>query len=235
MARAAINFFWVLHSNSQICPTDSPFVAKFFKGLSSDKKILKPVQKAYPVNYDELQQLFFAISQGVSFPFLSFVKQRFIAILILAFSSFARFEELQFLQVANISMIDSDFSIEFLKGKTYREKRFGVIPSLPQKDFNPSHIFGIYLDRVALLHSEGNCTSDFLFPNIRLVKNKVFTLNSPVSYDNILKMLKREASLAHLPFSNFKLGLHSMRRGPVTQSVNSGTDPFIVKKLMRVK
>ena len=26
MARAAINFFWVLHSNSQICPTDSPFV-----------------------------------------------------------------------------------------------------------------------------------------------------------------------------------------------------------------
>ena len=48
-------------------------------------------------------------------------------------------------------------------------------------------------------------------------------------------MLKREASLAHLSFSNFKLGLHSMRRGPVTQSVNSGTDPFIVKKLMRVK
>ena len=26
-----------------------------------------------------------------------------------------------------------------------------------------------------------------------------------------------------------------MRRGPVTQSVNSGTDPFIVKKLMRLK
>ena len=50
MAIAAINFFWVLHSNSQICPTDSPFVAKFFKGLSSDKKVLKPVQKAYPVN-----------------------------------------------------------------------------------------------------------------------------------------------------------------------------------------
>ena len=106
---------------------------------------------------------------------------------------------------------------------------------MPQKDFNPSHIFGIYLDRVALLHSEGSCTRVFLFPNIRLVKSKVFTLNSPVSYDNILKMLKREASLAHLSFSNFKLGLHSMRRGPVTQSVNSGTDPFIVKKLMRVK
>ena len=26
-----------------------------------------------------------------------------------------------------------------------------------------------------------------------------------------------------------------MRRGPVTHSVNSGADPFIVKKLMRVK
>ena len=97
-------------------------------------------------------------------------------------------------------MIDVNFSIEFVKGKTYREKRFGVIPSLPQKDFNPSNIFGIYLDRVALLHSESNCASDFLFPNIRLVKGKVFTRNSPVSYDDILKMVKREAFLAHIFF-----------------------------------
>ena len=51
----------------------------------------------------------------------------------------------------------------------------------------------------------------------------------------MLKMLRREASLAHLPFSNFKLGMHSFRRGPVTQSVNSGADPFIIKKLMRVQ
>ena len=82
--------------------------------------------------------------------------------------------------------------------------------------------------------------------------------------------------MAHLPFSNFKLGLHSLRRGPVTnsiksgflsinrqkfgtfesqvviaqwlkwryyrqlvplvtKSINAGTEPFLVKKLMRVK
>ena len=235
MARAAINFYWILHCNSSSCPTDSPFVSKFFKGLTTDKKLLKPVQKAYPVNYDELQQLFFSISGGISFPLLSFIKQRFIALLILAFSSFARFEETQFLKVANIVMVDSDFSIQFEKGKSYRESRYGVIPSFPFKDFDPAHIFGIYLDRVALLHSEGNCSNDFLFPNIRAVRNKVFPLNTPVSYSNTLKTLKREASLAHLPFSSFKLGLHSLRRGPVTHSVNSGADPFIVKKLMRVK
>ena len=104
-----------------------------------------------------------------------------------------------------------------------------------QKDFNPSNIFSIYFDKVAFLQSQSNCASNFLFPNIRVVKGKIFTLNSPITYDNMLKMLKREASLAHLPFSNFKLGLHSFRRGPVTQSVNSGTDPFLVKKLMRVQ
>ena len=71
MARASINYYWVLNGNSRVCPTDSDFVVKFFKGLAFDKKDVKPVVKAYSVNYNELEQLFFAVSQGVSFPLLS--------------------------------------------------------------------------------------------------------------------------------------------------------------------
>ena len=81
------------------------------------KKVVKPVEKTYPVTYDELEQLFFAISQGVSFPLLCFIKQRFIAMLILAYSSFIRFEELQFLKIEDVSMIDEKFSIRVFKGK----------------------------------------------------------------------------------------------------------------------
>ena len=73
--------------------------------------------------------------------------------IILAFSSFEKFN---FLRVENLTMIDNDFSVSFLKGKTYRELRYGVIPSIPSKDFDPANIFSIYLDKVALLHAEGN-------------------------------------------------------------------------------
>ena len=103
------------------------------------------------------------------------------------------------------------------------------------KDFNPSVIFTIYLEIVAKLHSEGNNSKDFLFPNVRVLKGRLFTLNTPLTYNTMLKYLKREVSLAQLDFSSFKVGLHSLRRGPVTQSVNSGSDPFLVQKLMRVK
>ena len=234
MARAAIKFFWEINSELP-CPTDTPFVVKFFKGLQTDKKLKNPVRKAYPINYNELEQLFFSVSQGVEYSSLSFIKQRFIAVLILAFSSFSRFEELQNLRVCDLNMVAQDFSVCFRKGKTYRESRFGVIPFIQGRDFNPSVIFTIYLEIVAKLHSEGNNSKDFLFPNVRVLKGRLFTLNTPLTYNTMLKYLKREVSLAQLDFSSFKVGLHSLRRGPVTQSVNSGSDPFLVQKLMRVK
>ena len=235
MARASIKFYWSLSAVANICPTESEFVGKFYKGLALDKRNFKPVVKAYPLNYTELEQLFYAVSQGNSFQKLNFVKQRFISLLILAYSSFARFEELQFLKIEDISLIGNDFSVKFYKGKTYKERRLGVVPCVLEKDFNPAFIFGLYYDHVAMLQANSSCSSNYLFPNVRVLKNKTITLNTPISYDNMLKMLKREASLAHLPFSNFKLGMHSLRRGPVTVAVNSGANPLIVKKLMRVQ
>ena len=81
----------------------------------------------------------------------------------------------------------------------------------------------------------GSSNSSRKMHDTDLVKGKEFPQNAPCSYDNLLKTLKKEASLAHLPFSKFKLGLHSLRRGPVTKSINAGADQFMVKKLMRVK
>ena len=132
------------------------------------------MKKAYPISYLELEQLFVSICKGQKCQNLSFIKQRFISMLILAFSSFTRFEEIHFLKIEQIVLIDSDFSVHFLKGKTYRESRYGVIPFIAKKDFNPAEIFGIYYERVAKLHAERNSTVDFLFPNIRVVKGNEF-------------------------------------------------------------
>ena len=60
--------------------------------------------------------------------------------------------------------------------------------------------------------------------------------DTPVTYNAILKKLKMEASMAHLSCIDLKqkLGLHSLRRGPVTKTVNADTADFNVQKMMRV-
>ena len=70
-----------------------------------------------------------------------------------------------------------------------------------------------------------------------VLKKGVVTLcDRPVAYNYFLKLLKTEASLAHLSCVNLKekLGLHSLRRGPVTKAVNAGTSDYRVQKMMHV-
>ena len=88
---------------------------------------------------------------------------RFICMLILSYSSFTIFEELQGLLVGQLHLVDNDFSVQFFKGKTYLESRFGVIPNIPSRDFNPAGVFIHYLETVALMHATQNTTRDFLF------------------------------------------------------------------------
>ena len=77
----------------KVSPTESDFITKFMKGLACHKKQFNPVKKAYPISYTELMQLFYSVCQGRKFTDLSFIKQQFICMLILSFSSFTRFEK----------------------------------------------------------------------------------------------------------------------------------------------
>ena len=106
LARAAIHYFWILNSSGKISPTESEFMSKFMKGLACHKKKFNPVKKAYPISYTELEQLFYGVCQGRKFADLSFDKQHFICMLILSFSSFTRFEEIQLLLVGQLFMVD---------------------------------------------------------------------------------------------------------------------------------
>ena len=156
--------------------------------------------------------------------------------LILSYSSFTRFEEIQGLLVEQLVLVNDDYSVHFKKGKKYLESRYGVIPNLPNRDFNPAGIFMTYLEVVASLHASQNTSHDYLFPNCTTKKHVVLLKDTPVKYDAFLRKLKQEASLAHLSCSELKLklGLHSLRRGPVTEAVNAGTSDLHVQKMMRV-
>ena len=103
---------------------DSEFVQFFFNWLNSEKNILNPPIKAYPLSYLELEQLFIGVCGKGIFINQPFVKQRFIAMLILSYSSFTRFEEIQGLLLEQFFLINDDFSVHFKKGKKYRESCF---------------------------------------------------------------------------------------------------------------
>ena len=86
------------------------------------------------------------------------------------------------------------------------------------------------------MHATQNTDRDFFPPNVILKKGVVTLCDIPVAYNAFLTKLKMEVSMAHLSCVDLKqkLGLHSLRRGPVTKAVNAGTADFNVKKMMRV-
>ena len=146
--------------------------------------------------------------------------------LILSYSSFTRFEEIKPL------LVDQVYLVTFRKGKRYLESRLGVIPNLPELDFNPAAIFMEYREIVASLHASSNSFVDYLFPNSTTKKKATVLKNETVKYDSFLRTLKKEASIAHLSFIELqhRLGAHSLRRGPVTVAVNAGTSDLHVQK-----
>ena len=55
------------------------------KGLNFRKEKFKPIVKAYPLSYSELEQLFFGVCLGGNF-IKPFIKMRFICMLILSYT-----------------------------------------------------------------------------------------------------------------------------------------------------
>ena len=72
----------------------------------------------------------------------------------------------------------------------YGESHIGVVYILPGLAFNPSRVFSLYLDRVALLHANSDTPSDLLFPACRYSGRVEHSRDKPVSYNVVLKQFK---------------------------------------------
>ena len=152
------------------------------------------------------------------------------------YCAFARFEEVKELKVPQLDLDGEDVVITFSKGKTYQfgEARQSVMPgiSTEAEAVTPVGVLKGYVDRLKLI--EGN-KSLWLFPGLRMVKGELVSLNKPASYDAVAKDFKKVVKEAGLVASNGgEFGLHSMRRGAVTEAVNAGADEHSVMKQMRV-
>ena len=233
-ARSAITFFWKINSDSS-CPCENKFVTLFVKGLQ--RKFKKTTRKSYPISYKELSFIFSKIVGDSKIENLSFVNLRFITMLLTLYSSFSRFEEIINLKLDDISREEAGFILTFRKGKSYQfgESHIGIVSNLPNLAFNPSRIFSIYLDRVALLHSQSDHSGNLLFPVCKVVKSVETSLPKPISYNVIKKQFTVAVTESNINVGFNKIGLHCMRRGSVTSAVRAGADHDVVMKAMRVK
>ena len=115
-SRSMISFYWKLNS-SQPCPTESPFVSMFIKGLC--KRFQKAPNKSYPISYEEITKIFDKVVGDSPLDSLPLVTLRFLAFIVTSYASFARYEEVVDLKIANVVREDHGFVLTFTKGKTY--------------------------------------------------------------------------------------------------------------------
>ena len=139
-ARSAIAFHLKLVSDSP-CPTESPFVTSFVKGLQRKFKTIP--RTAFAISYSELSVIFSNIVGDSDIENLSFVNLRFITFILTLYSSFPRYEELCNLTLSDVEQEESVFVLNFLQGKSYQfgESNIGVVSDLPNLTFNPAKVF----------------------------------------------------------------------------------------------
>ena len=173
------------------------------------------LKKAFPISFSYLCEIFKQTLGDSTLETLSFIKLRFITFILTLYSSFGRYEEVSILKLSDVQKEGSGFILRFLKGKSYQfgESHLGVVSNLPGLMFNPSRVFSLYLDKVALLHSNSDSSSDLLFPSCKYSGKVQHTLDKPVSYNVLLKQFKLSVVEAKIEVGLSKVGLHCMRRG----------------------
>ena len=228
-ARAALRHFHNLKFPNTKSPTDGVHVSMALKGIK--RRFQKPTQKKKPLAVSDFSKLLISCINGKKLCELKLVDLRFAAQISVLFCAFARYEESAALKVEDLVEEDGDFIVNFPKGKQYQhgESREGVILNQPNLKVNPVEVLKVYLDRLKSF-SNASC----LFPALRCHGKKIVLLEECASYDCVLRQFKHHARLANISGSPDDYGLHSFRRGAVTNSVNNGCDEHTVQKQMRV-
>ena len=210
LAKNSIKYHLKLLYPFRKCATDTWFVSSILK--SAKKKFGKPVRKAKPIDSSIVHRLISIWRDSGSF------KDERSAVFILSqFLLFARYEETAKLKKKNVTLLESgDLEILFEQAKNFNvwNAKTSCIAKGSSDTFDPVQIIQSYISK---LDSE----SEWLFPNFRKGKaDRIVFLDTPVSYDNMLKLLREGLEKLDLPSQDYTL--HSPRVGAVSEAVNSG-------------
>ena len=215
---------WAHDMNGRIDPTNNAFVKNL---VESAKRHAKPVRRRKePVTKEMLISLCgkFKDSNGL-------MTIRDLTMILLAFSSFLRFDELSQLRCKDIIVKEDHLCIKIGKSKTdqYRDGD-EILVSKGSSEACPYLMFLRYAQAASLDLS----TDMYLFRPLYRSKKKCVLVkqNKPISYTTarecFLRKLKAVAPGLHL-------GLHSLRAGGATAAANSGVSDRCWKRHGRWK
>lgn len=212
LAKHGIKYFLKLKFPFTKCGTDTYYTRRICKAICS--KFAKPVKKATALSSLKIKQLVeHLLSSG------TFKDERSACFFLTQCILFGRFEEIANIKLSNVNPLpsgDISFTIEKAKNFNLNDARTSLM-SKGQGNFDPTTIFLQYFRKVASLKSE------WLFPNFSKGRNNsIVVKKGPVSYSNMLKLL-REA-LDNIGLDGKKFSLHSIRIGAVSEAANKNVD-----------
>ncbi|XP_061185795.1 integrase/recombinase xerD homolog [Saccostrea echinata] len=211
-----------------LCGLDDPTENSFVKSLQESAKRLaaKPVRRKDPIDNDMLQSLCSLHKDTDDVLIL-----RNLAMILLGFAGFLRFDEISSLKCSNI-LVGDDYLKLFIEKSKNDQLREGnevliakdVICACPYNMF----LRYVYAANINLL------SSDFIFKPVFRSKGvaKLINKNKPISYtaakENIVSMLKSVAP-------NLNIGIHSLRSGGASVAANSNVDERCIQRHGRWK
>ena len=181
---------------------------------SVKKKFGRPVKKAATLSSDIIRKFVENLLGSGEFK-----DERTAVFILTQFVLFGRYEEVSKLKKKNITLLPSgDYQVLVEEAKNFNcwDARKSYIAKGSEDDgFDPAAILSSYIDKI------GGSGSEWLFPNFRKGKGgSVVFLDKPVSYDNMLKLLRE--GLDRIGVDGKSFTLHSVRTGALSEAANSG-------------
>ena len=207
-AKNAIAFFHRLELPLVKDPMDHVIVKRILK--SASKKWSKPVKKAAPLTSAEVSRLAIIPLEG------SFKDLRTAAMVLLQFSLMARYGDIQFILVKDVMLLPSgDLEVRVSIAKNYKvfEAKSSFIACNPLGRVDSVGVICRYLE------ARSGQPKDYLFTNLRKVKNGFLCLDTTVTSDNAVKCLREGLTRSGSPGEKFTL--HSLKTGSVWEARNS--------------
>ena len=230
-AKAAIRHNFLLWRPNKANPADSSEVELTLRGLK--RRFFKPVTKKTPLTASEFGLMLDTATQGGDFEGVRLSQLRLAAQIAVMYLTFSRYEEAAALTMKQVHKQGHNLVIQFEKGKTYQygESRTAVMAGQPDKVLNPVRVVLAYMKRLS--KTPGN-SGGLLFPAVSVSAQGDRALNKAASYNAVLRQFKELVVEAGVATDPAAYGLHSMRRGGVTEAINAGASDHIVMKQMRV-
>ena len=217
LAKSALKYHLKLRAPFRKCAVNSYFISRISRTIS--RKFAKPVSKAKPLTSSIVKTLVVnLLSSG------SFKDFRTAAFILAQFVLFARYEEVSKLKRGNVRQLpsgDLEFKFEEAKNYSVSSAQCSLVAKNHVGEFDPAAILAKYWKTVS--------SGDWLFPNFSLGKGgKIIFKDTPVSYQNMLKLMR--SALSQIGFNGDEFSLHSPRTGSLSEAARKGVQKEILAR-----